>query len=115
LYLRHSVQPVAVQTTAYDFTLVDVLPTGQQTDDTNSFRATLDARQIYTLFTALTPKTPERLCESILQDQVGQCMPCRDGQAYCITFSAGYLEAVRNDSIAITPVTTPDPACIQLE
>jgi len=115
LYLRHAVQPVAVQTTAYDLTMTDVLPTGQVTDETNSFRATLDARQIYTLFTALTPKTPERLCESILQEQRGQCMACRDGQPYCITFSAGYLEAVPNDAIAITPVTTPDPACIQLE
>lgn len=115
LYLRHTVQPVAVQAIAYDFTLVDVLPTGQLTDTTNSFTATLDARQIYTLFTALTPKTPERLCESIQQEQRGTCMPCRDGQAYCITFSAGYLEAVPNDAIAISPVAAPDPACIQLQ
>ena len=115
LYLRHSVKNIAVQVTAYDLTMTDVLPTGVVTDETNTLTATLDARQIYTLFTALTPRTPERLCESIQQEARGQCMPCDDGQSYCITLLAGYLEAVPMDSIAITPVPTPDPACILME
>lgn len=114
LYLRHAVQAIAVQATAYDFTMTDVLPmgTGLPTDESNSFKATLDARQIYTLFAALTPNTADRLCESIQQENRGMCMPCRDGEPYCITLMAGFLEAVPNDSIAITPVPTPDPACI---
>ena len=115
IYLRHTVQPVAVQTTAYDLTMTDVLPTGLPTGEANQFSVVLDARQIYPLFTALTPKTPERLCEIILTEGRGECMPCRDGQAYCIRLYAGYLEAVPNASIAITPVAVPDPACIQLE
>lgn len=116
LYLRHTVQPVAVQTTAYDFTMTDVLPTGMLPDESNSFTTTLDARQIYPLFTALTPKTPERLCETILQEQRGMCQACpSDGQAYCITLLAGFLTAVPNSTFTITPVPTPDPACTQLE
>jgi len=115
LYLRHSVKNIAVQVTAYDLTMTDVLPTGVVTDETNTLTATLDARQIYTLFTALTPRTPEQLCQNIVDMQRGQCMPCDDGQNYCITLLAGYLEAVPADSIAITPVPVPDPACILTE
>ena len=48
LYLKHAVQPVAVQTTAYDLTMTDVLPTGAATTEENSLTAILDAREVLT-------------------------------------------------------------------
>lgn len=115
LYLKHAVQPVAVQATAMDLTMTDVLPTGAAAAEANSLTATLDAREVYPLFVALTPEpTPDRLCDTILSENRGECKPCRDGQPYCLEMRAGYLEATPQ-AISITPVSTPDPACTELE
>lgn len=114
LYLRHKVQPVAVQTTAYDLTMTDVLPTGAKTDQTNLLTAKLDAREIYPIFVAITPEpTPDALCEQVA-DKGAPCVACKDGEEYCLEMRAGYLEAMPGD-VTITPVGTPDPACLELE
>jgi len=89
---------VEARATAYDFTLTNILPGA---GGEGVLQATMDAREIYPLFTLLGDNaTPDDLCAELADQTNGaaMCQPCpTDGEAYCLTLKSSRLEAVEFD------------------
>jgi hypothetical protein len=98
-----------VYATARKFTLTNVLPTGGVASTAGKFQATLDAREIYPLFTALdeTP-TAELLCQELAElAHPAPCEPCpHDNQPWCLTLIAETPPlGAAESSIVLQPVS----------
>jgi len=85
---------VEVYAQAYDFTLTDILPGA---GGVGVLQATMDAREIFPLFTLLGEgATADDLCDELMKQTSGaaECQPCpKDGKAYCLTLKSSRLEA----------------------
>jgi hypothetical protein len=94
LRISHTRDPIVVDGTAYDLTMTNVLPKGD--DPIGEFTATLDFRQYYPLFTALPVLNPDTVCAAFEQSYQRPCAPCpHDGVPYCLTLKAIDLGATR--------------------
>ena len=104
---------VEVYATAHDFTLTDVLPGG---DGNGSLSATMDAREIYPLFTLLGDgATPDDLCAELADqtNNVATCQPCpTDDEPYCLTLKAARVEATEFDG-SIDDISKLGASCTQ--
>jgi hypothetical protein len=110
--------PVQATGSVYGFTMTDALPETGSTTTGGKFKATMDLRELYQLFTELGPTvSPENVCE-ILKDQftpVGcesdptcwvACGPCpNDSAPYCFTVEAEDIGAVEAPNLSIVEVT----------
>lgn len=83
--------PVRVLSTIYDFKMDGVLPDGSGSGE-GTLTVTMDVREIYSLFTQILGVSPDTVC-SALDSLDTACQPCRDGELYCLTLTASYLEA----------------------
>jgi hypothetical protein len=97
LYLVN--EGVAAQATIYGFTLTNVLPN----EAPGTLAGTLDAREIYGLFTDLPGElTPESVCGVL--GQVGSpCAACGDGQPYCVAIAASDPKATAS-AVSMTTI-----------
>jgi hypothetical protein len=117
-------EPVQATGNVYGFTMTDVLPEAGKTTTAGKFKATMDFRELYTLFTALGPTvSPDGVCEG-LKDQYTpmgcetdpscwvSCVPCptADAAPYCLTVEAedvGAVEAPNLDIVEVSEATRP--------
>jgi hypothetical protein len=111
-------EPVQATGSVYGFTLTDVLPPAGSTTTAGKFKASMDFRELYKLFTALGPTvSPDGVCEG-LKDQytpVGcetdpscwvACGPCpNDSAPYCLTVEAEDVGAVEASNLSIVEVS----------
>lgn len=110
LYLKHSEQDLAVETTAYGFTLTNVLLPDGATQGSGTLSAVLDAREVYPVFPALGPGADQQdLCDQVANEG-STCQPCADGQVFCLTLSASYLLAPKAP-ITLQPSAGFDASC----
>jgi hypothetical protein len=110
LYLKHSVQDLSVQTTAYGFTLTNVLLPDGVTAGDGKLSAVLDAREVFPVFPALGPGADQQdLCDQVAT-RGDTCKPCPDGQVFCLELSASYLGAPKAP-ITLQPSAGFDATC----
>lgn len=96
IYFRHPVQDASARATAYQFTLNNVLAPEGVVDGNGTLSAILDAREIYPVFPQLGPTaTADDLCRHVASMNIDTCEACPHApdQVYCLTLTAGYLEA----------------------
>jgi len=111
LFIKHNVDPVAVESTIHDLTMKDVLPDGDTPSSVGEFSATMDFRELHPLFTILVDPTPEQVCTLFEDNYSSPCMPCpNDGEPFCVTVKAIGLGATPWSG-AIEPVDAVDPSC----
>jgi hypothetical protein len=101
--------PIRVLTQAYDFMIANVLPDGEGSTD-GTLSVTMDVREIYPLFTQIVGVSPDAVCGA-LDSLDAPCQPCSDGELYCMTMTASYLEAEAFDG-DLVPVAAPAAGCL---
>jgi hypothetical protein len=112
LFIKHTVEPVAVEGTIYDLTIKDVLPDGNTASSVGEFSATMDFRELYPLFRLIIDPTADKVCTLLTDSYDSACAPCpNDGEPYCLTVKAIGLGATPWNG-AIEPVDAVDPSCI---
>jgi hypothetical protein len=101
----------------YGFSMTDVLPPAGGTATTGKFKATMDFRELYKLFTALGPTvSPDGVCEGLYDQYTPmgceedpscwvKCHACPDGEPYCLTVEAEDISAEEAPNLNIVEVT----------
>jgi hypothetical protein len=110
--------PVQATGSVFGFTLTDVLPGPDATVKPGKFKASMDFRELYRLFTALGPTvSPDGVCEDLYGQFTPEgceedpecwvkCQPCaNDGAPYCLTIEAEDFVAVEAPNLSIVEVT----------
>lgn len=112
LRIVHPTQPITVNTTIHDFSIVDVLP-GDAPAEEGTMTAIVDIAEIYPLFTLIPNVTKEAVCMQ-LQTFGSPCEVCSfNGQAFCLTIRAVQLGATQTPApvapLAATDIANPCP------
>ncbi len=109
IYLKHTREDVAVNATVYDLTMTNVLPDGDTVATAGELVATLDAREVYPMFTVLPEPSPEGVCTALV-NMGASCDACRvDGEAFCLTMKSRRLGATEGEPIeAVDAGSVPD-------
>jgi len=112
IHIQHVEQPIAVDGMIYDLTISNVLPHEGEEGEEGVLVGTMDFRELYPLITAIIEVDPDKVCAAFLSSYPNNpCAPCpTDGEPYCMTVQAEYLDAVPNDGV-IEPVNAVDPSC----
>jgi hypothetical protein len=109
--------PVQATGNVFGFTFTDVLPPAGSTTTTGKFKASMDFRELYRLFTALVTPTPDGVCESLYEQYTPtgceedptcwvKCEPCPDdGAPYCLTLEAEDIAAIEAPNLNIVEVS----------
>jgi hypothetical protein len=110
--------PVQATGSVFGFTLTDVLPGTDAAAKPGKFKASLDFRELYRLFTALgNTVTPDGVCQGVFDLFTPQgcqedpecwvkCEPCADdGAPYCLTLEAEDIGAVEAPNLSVVEVT----------
>ena len=90
---------VTVRTTVREFSLSDVLPSGDVVSETGKFSALVDIRELAPLLINMKGLSPEQVCDVIKSEFTAECTPCPDAQVLCLLFEAeniGATEAATN-------------------
>ncbi len=110
--------PVQATGNVFGFTLTNMLPEAGGTTTEGTFKASMDFRELYRLFTALGPTvSPDGVCEGLYSQYtpVGceedptcwvKCQPCADdGAPYCLTIEAEDVGAIEAPNLSVVDVT----------
>jgi len=111
-------EPVQATGSVFGFTLTDVLPGTDTAATPGKFKASMDFRELYRLFTALGPTVSvDGVCQGVYKEftPVGceedpecwvKCQPCPDdGAPYCLTLEAEDIAAVEAPNLSVVEVT----------
>jgi hypothetical protein len=69
----------------------------------------MDMRELYPLFTQILSPSPEAVCGA-LESLEAACTACSDGELFCLTMTANYLEATKSDNEAMEILEADIPA-----
>jgi hypothetical protein len=112
IYLKHTREDVAVNATVYDLTMTNVLPDGDTASGAGELIATLDAREVASMFTVLPDPTPEAVCTTLVSMGSG-CEACRtDGEEYCLTMKSRRLGATEGQPLQAIDAGSVPATCI---
>lgn len=97
MHIEHENQPVAVDTTIYDMTFKNLLPEDGEVPRDGEFVGTMDFREVAPMLTLANPRTPERVCDLLLDQLGAECQGCSDDDPFCLTLTAILLGAEESD------------------
>lgn len=108
LFIRDATHGKSVLATARELTIKNALPGTDTTLSPGEFSATVDLRELYSLFYLLTDPTADSVCTALAQAGT-PCAACpQDGAAYCLTLKAIQLAATALTDVTVQGVDSAD-------
>jgi len=113
IYLKHAREDIAVNATVYGLTITNVLPDGDTVATAGELVATLDTRDVHSMFTLLGDNpTADDVCNALGNMGIS-CEPCpADQQVYCLTMKARRLGATEGQPIQAVDAGSVPTTCI---